>query len=87
MKKIFFVTSKIHGGGSENVLKLISENLVKLGYNISIIILNDFKSKIKPNNKISYFFYNEDFSIIKLVSFIIIWFAVVIYLKDLYETN
>ena len=36
---------------------------------------------------LGYFFYNEDFSIIKLVSFIIIWFAVVIYLKDLYETN
>ena len=36
---------------------------------------------------LGYFFYNEDFSIIKLVSFIIIWFAVIIYLKDLYETN
>ena len=36
---------------------------------------------------LGYFFYNENFSIIKLVSFIIIWFAVVIYLKDLYETN
>ena len=36
---------------------------------------------------LGYFFYNEDFSLIKLVSFIIIWFAVIIYLKDLYETN
>ena len=36
---------------------------------------------------LGYFFYNEDFSMIKLVSFIIIWIAVVIYLKDLYETN
>ncbi len=36
---------------------------------------------------LGYFFYNEDFSIIKLVSFIIIWIAVIIYLKDLYETN
>ena len=35
---------------------------------------------------LGYFFYNEDFSMIKLVSFIIIWIAVVIYLKDLYET-
>ncbi len=36
---------------------------------------------------LGYFFYNEDFSIIKLVSFIIIWIAVIIYLKDLYETG
>ena len=36
---------------------------------------------------LGYFFYNEDFSVIKLVSFIIIWIAVIIYLKDLYETN
>ena len=34
-----------------------------------------------------YFYYNEDFSLVKFVSFIIIWIAVVIYLKDLYETN
>ena len=36
---------------------------------------------------LGYFFYNEVFSVIKLVSFIIIWIAVIIYLKDLYETN
>ena len=36
---------------------------------------------------LGYFYYNEDFSFIKLVSFIIIWIAVIIYLKDLYETN
>ena len=36
---------------------------------------------------LGYFFYNEDFSVIKLVSFIIIWIAVIIYLKDLYEAN
>jgi len=36
---------------------------------------------------LGYFYYNEDFSIIKFVSFIIIWIAVIIYLKDLYETN
>ena len=36
---------------------------------------------------LGYFYYNEDFSLIKLVSFIIIWIAVLIYLKDLYETN
>ena len=59
MKKITFVTSKIHGGGSENVLKLISEKLANLGYNISIIILNDSKRKIKPNSKINYFFYKN----------------------------
>ncbi len=36
---------------------------------------------------LGYFYYNEEFSLIKFVSFIIIWIAVVIYLKDLYETN
>ena len=36
---------------------------------------------------LGYFYYNEAFSIIKLVSFIFIWIAVIIYLKDLYETN
>ena len=36
---------------------------------------------------LGYFYYNEDFSILKFVSFIIIWFAVIIYLKDLYEKN
>ena len=36
---------------------------------------------------LGYFYYNEEFSLIKLVSFIIIWIAVIIYLKDLYETN
>ena len=36
---------------------------------------------------LGYFYYNEDFSFIKFVSFIFIWFAVIIYLKDLYETN
>jgi len=32
-------------------------------------------------------YYNEPFSITKLVSFILIWIAVFIYLKDLYENN
>ena len=36
---------------------------------------------------LGYFYYNEPFSITKLVSFILIWIAVVIYLKDLHETN
>ena len=36
---------------------------------------------------LGYFYYNEVFSIIKLVSFIFIWIAVIIYLKDLYEIN
>ena len=36
---------------------------------------------------LGYFYYNEPFSITKFVSFIIIWIAVIIYLKDLYETN
>jgi chloramphenicol-sensitive protein RarD len=36
---------------------------------------------------LGYFFYNEPFSLEKLISFILIWFAVIIYLKDLYENN
>ena len=36
---------------------------------------------------LGYFYYNEDFSLIKFLSFIIIWIAVIIYIKDLYETN
>ena len=35
---------------------------------------------------LGYFYYNEDFSVIKFLSFIIIWIAVIIYIKDLYET-
>ena len=36
---------------------------------------------------LGFFYYNEVFSISKLVSFILIWIAVFIYLKDLYENN
>ncbi len=36
---------------------------------------------------LGFFYYQEPFSMIKLVSFILIWIAVIIYLKDLYETN
>ncbi len=36
---------------------------------------------------LGYFFYNELFSINELVSFIIIWIAVIIYLKDLQENS
>ena len=36
---------------------------------------------------LGYFYYNEEFSLVKFVSFIIIWIAVSIYLKDLYENN
>jgi len=36
---------------------------------------------------LGYFYYNELFSINKLVSFIIIWIAVIIYLKDLQENG
>ena len=36
---------------------------------------------------LGYFYYGEPFSVIKLGSFILIWIAVLIYLKDLYETN
>ena len=36
---------------------------------------------------LGFFYYNEDFSIQKLISFIIIWISVSIYLKDLYEKN
>ena len=36
---------------------------------------------------LGFFYYNEAFSIHKFISFIIIWIAVSIYLKDLYENN
>ena len=36
---------------------------------------------------LGFFYYNEPFSITKLLSFILIWIAVFIYLKDLYENN
>jgi chloramphenicol-sensitive protein RarD len=36
---------------------------------------------------LGFFYYNEVFSFTKLVSFILIWIAVFIYLKDLYENN
>ena len=36
---------------------------------------------------LGFFYYNEAFSIEKSISFILIWIAVIIYLKDLYENN
>lgn len=36
---------------------------------------------------LGYFYYNEAFSFIKFLSFIIIWIAVIIYIRDLYEKN
>ena len=36
---------------------------------------------------LGYFYYNEEFSLVKFLSFVIIWIAVIIYLKDLYENN
>jgi len=36
---------------------------------------------------LGYFFYNEPFNMLKLISFILIWIAVFIYLRDLHENN
>ncbi len=36
---------------------------------------------------LGYFYYGEEFSVVKFGSFIIIWIAVIIYLNDLYEKN
>ncbi len=36
---------------------------------------------------LGFFYYNESFSIDKFLSFILIWFAVSIYIKDLYENS
>ncbi len=36
---------------------------------------------------LGFFYYEEVFSLNKLVSFIFIWIAVIVYLKDLYENN
>ena len=36
---------------------------------------------------LGFFYYNEPFSFVKSISFILIWVAVIVYLKDLYENN
>ena len=36
---------------------------------------------------LGYFYYNEEFSLEKLVCFIIIWIAVIIYMRDIYENS
>ncbi|MAR95018.1 MAG: permease, partial [Gammaproteobacteria bacterium] len=36
---------------------------------------------------LGFFYYNEAFSLHKFLSFILIWIAVFIYLKDLYEKD
>ena len=36
---------------------------------------------------LGYFYFGEEFSFIKFLSFILIWIGVIIYLKDLYESN
>ena len=36
---------------------------------------------------LGFFIYNEQFNLNQLVSFILIWIAVFIYLKDIYEKN
>ena len=36
---------------------------------------------------LGFFYYNEEFSFAKSLSFILIWIAVIIYLNDLYENN
>ena len=36
---------------------------------------------------LGFFYYDEIFSLNKLVSFIFIWIAVIVYLKDLHENN
>ena len=36
---------------------------------------------------LGYYYYNEPFSVEKFISFLLIWIAVFIYLKDLYESN
>ena len=36
---------------------------------------------------LGFFYFNEPFSVQKFISFILIWIAVFIYLKDLYESN
>ena len=59
MKKIIFVTSKIEGGGSENVLNIISESLARSGYNVAIIILNDKAKKKCSEEKINNIYFDK----------------------------
>ena len=66
------------------VLAFISGLLFAAGLGISGMIFF-----ITPTSQflLGYFYYNEPFSVNKFISFIFIWFAVLIYLRDLYENN
>ena len=57
MRKIFFVSSKIDGGGSENVLKIISEKFAKTNHKIYILVLDDFKELKSKKKNIKYIFF------------------------------
>ena len=57
MKKIFFVTSKINGGGSENVLRIISEKFAKLHHNVFILVLDDEYEDKSNKKNIKYIFF------------------------------
>ncbi len=59
MKKILFVTSKINGGGSENVLRIISEKFAKLHHNVFILVLDDEYEDKSNKKNIRYFFFKK----------------------------
>ena len=52
---------------------------------IGLVQQNDFLYYTHFTFILGYFYYGEDFSLVKFGSFIIIWIAVIIYLNDLYE--
>ena len=68
MKKIFFVTSKIHGGGSENVLKIISKKFSIFQHKIYILVLDDNKNNKSKEKDIKYFFFKKKKYQIKSIS-------------------
>ena len=65
-------------------LFLFIKGVEKCGLNASGMIFF-----ITPTSQflLGYFYYNEPFSTDKFISFILIWIAVLIYLRDLYENN
>lgn len=43
MKKVLFLISVMQGGGAERVITVLSDMLVKNGYNVSVIVTSDIK--------------------------------------------
>ena len=86
-RKLAALTSAV--SDSEDESWELTEKLIKEGGKLIGLGATGMIFYITPTLQfiLGYFYYNEDFSLVKFLSFIIIWIAVIIYLKDLYETN